>query len=116
VGRADFRLLIDTMHLTRTGSTPADLAAIDPKLIAYLQFCDAPRTPRFPSYMKESMTERMCLGTGDVPLAEILAIVPRDRVVALEVPLLSQAEAGMSHYERLRPCVEAKQGMLAALD
>jgi len=43
VGRPEFRLLIDTMHLIRSGSTPADLAALDPGLIGYLQLSDAPR-------------------------------------------------------------------------
>src|SRR5271157_142396 len=37
VGRPDFRLLIDTMHLVRSGSTAADLAAINPDHIGYAQ-------------------------------------------------------------------------------
>src|SRR5262249_5473350 len=40
VGRPDFRLLIDTMHLVRSGSGPADLAALDPDLIGYVQLSD----------------------------------------------------------------------------
>lgn len=116
VGRPDFRLLIDTMHFARTGATPVDLLALDPDMIGYVQLADAPLKPRFESYMQEAMTERMVPGTGELPLHAILAAIPRDRVVALEIPLLSQAEAGVGPLERLRPCVEAARKLLAQLD
>ena len=116
VGRPDFRLLIDTMHFTRSGAKPADLAALDPDMIGYVQLSDAPLKPRFETYMQEAMTERMVPGTGELPLRDILAAVPRDRVVALEVPRLSEAEAGVGPYERLRPCVEAARTLLAQLE
>lgn len=112
VGRPDFRLLIDTMHLIRSGSSPADLAALDPDLIGYVQLCDAPLVSHFPSYMQEAMTERMIPGHGELPLLEILKIVSRDRVVGLEVPLLSQAKAGIGPHERLRPAVAAAKKLL----
>src|SRR5947209_13535916 len=35
VARPDFRLLIDTMHLVRSGSNAADVAAVDPDHIGY---------------------------------------------------------------------------------
>ena len=112
VGRPDFRLLIDTMHLARTGSGPADLAALDPTLIGYVQLSDAPIEPRFPTYMEEAMFERMVPGEGELPLRELLAVVPPDVVVGLEVPLRSQAEAGIGPEARLRPCVDAALAML----
>ena len=116
VGRPDFRLLIDTMHFFRSGSKLADLKALDPDMIGYVQLCDAPLKPRFDTYMQEAMTERMVPGTGEAPLRDILAAVPRHLVVALEIPLLSQAEAGVGPYERLLPCVEAARNLLAQLE
>ena len=115
VGRSHFRLLIDTMHLIRSGSTPADLAALDPDLIGYVQLCDVPLVSRFPTYFQEAMTERMVPGQGELPLLDILKVVPRDRVVSLEVPLLSQAKAGIGPLERLRPAVVAARKLLAQL-
>ena len=115
VGRRDFRLVIDTMHFMRSGAKPGDLQAIDPDMIGYVQLCDAPFTSRFDSYMAESMTERMVPGTGDAPLRDILALVPRDRVVSLELPLLSLAQSGVGPFERLRPAVEATRKLLADL-
>ena len=48
VGRSDFRLLIDTMHLVRSGSGAADVAAIDPRphRLCPTQRHDAAATPR----------------------------------------------------------------------
>jgi len=116
VGRPDFRVLVDTMHLVRSGSGPADLAALDPKLIGYVQLCDAPLVSRFSTYMEEAMTERRVPGQGELPLLEILRAVPRDLVVSLEVPLLSQAKAGIGPLDRLRPAVAAARDLLARLD
>ncbi|TCM20907.1 sugar phosphate isomerase/epimerase [Novosphingobium sp. PhB165] len=113
VGRADFRLLVDTMHLVRSGAGAADLAALDPDLIGYIQFCDAPLEPRFESYFEESMFERVAPGEGELGLREIVAALPHDRVYALELPLRSEAEAGVGPHARLSKCVEAARRLLA---
>lgn len=115
IGRPAARLLIDTMHLIRSGSSTADLAALDPDLLGYVQLCDAPRVSSFPSYMQEAMTERKVPGQGEMPLFEILKLVPRDRVVSIEVPLLSQARSGTGPYERLAPAIAATRELLAQL-
>lgn len=113
VGRPDFRLLIDTMHVVRSGSGPADLAALDPGLIDYVQLCDAPRTNRFASYHEEAMFERMVPGEGELDLPALLAVLPADRVYALEVPLRSAALAGEGPRERMGRCVTAARRLLA---
>jgi sugar phosphate isomerase/epimerase len=116
VGRPDFRLLIDTMHLVRSGSGAADLAKLDPNLIGYVQLCDVPLRPRIANYMQESMTERMAPGTGELPLRDILGALPRHLVIGIEVPLQSQALAGASPQQRLGRCVEAARNLLTSLE
>lgn len=116
VRRPDFRLLIDTMHLVRSGSGAADIAALDPNLVGYVQICDAPLKARFETYFEEAMYERMAPGTGELGLLEIVAALPRDRVFALETPLRGEAEAGVGPYERLGKCVEATRRLFAQLD
>jgi hypothetical protein len=116
VGRPDFRLLIDTMHLVRSGSGPAELAALDPDLIGYVQLSDVPLVATIPDYMEEACFERMVPGTGELPLLEILAAPPRHVVIGIEVPLRSQADAGVGPHERLGRCVDAARGLLAQLD
>ena len=45
IARPDVRLLLDAMHLVRSGSGPRDLAAVDPRRIGYAQLCDAALQP-----------------------------------------------------------------------
>jgi len=106
VGRPNFRLLIDVMHLVRSGSGAGDLATLDPALVGYVQLCDAPLEPAIPSYGEESLFERMVPGEGELPLRDILAVLPVDRVLGLEVPMRAAAEAGVGPHERLQRCVE----------
>lgn len=113
IGRPDFRLLIDTMHVVRSGSSPADLAALAPELIDYIQICDAPRLPRFESYYEEALFERMVPGEGELGLRELVSVLPEDRVYAIEVPLRSEALAGVSPHDRLGRCVQAARRLLA---
>jgi sugar phosphate isomerase/epimerase len=113
VGRNDFRLLIDTMHLVRSGSRAADLAAVDPDNIGYAQLNDTTLQPRLDNYMEEAMFERMVPGEGELPLADILSALPADVVIEIEVPRRSLALAGVSPIDRLRPCVEAARRLLS---
>ena len=113
VGRPDFRLLIDTMHLVRSGSGAHDIAALDPALIDYIQVSDAMLQPRFESYFEASMFERMVPGEGELGLRDLFTVLPADRVYAIEVPLRTQAKAGIGPRERLGKCVEATRRLLA---
>jgi sugar phosphate isomerase/epimerase len=113
VGRPEFRLLIDTMHLVRSGSGASDLLALDPKHIGYAQLNDTTLQPRVDNYMEEAMYERMVPGEGELPLPDILSALPPDIVIELEVPRRSLALAGVSPIDRLRPCVDAARRLLA---
>jgi sugar phosphate isomerase/epimerase len=113
VGRPDFRLLIDTMHLVRSGSSAADLSVLDPQHIGYAQLNDTTLQPRIDNYMEEAMYERMVPGEGELPLRDVLSALPPDIVIELEVPRRSLALAGVSPIDCLRPCVDAARSLLA---
>jgi sugar phosphate isomerase/epimerase len=113
VGRNDFRLLIDTMHLVRSGSGAAELAAVDPEHIGYAQLCDTTLKRRADNYLEEAMYDRMVPGEGELPLNGILAALPPDIVIELEIPQRSLALTGVSPIDRLRPCVEAAHRLLS---
>ncbi|MGZ4562724.1 MAG: sugar phosphate isomerase/epimerase family protein [Mycobacterium sp.] len=115
VGRPDFRLLIDTMHLVRSGSSAADLAAIDPDRIGYAQLNDTTLRPRIENYMEEAMFERMVPGEGELPLRDILCALAADIVVEIEVPRRALALSGVGPIDRLRPCVEAARRLLSEI-
>jgi sugar phosphate isomerase/epimerase len=112
VGRPNFRLLLDTMHLTRSGAVASDIAALDPALIGYVQLADAPLKPHISNYMEEATFERMIPGEGELPLREMLAVLPTD-TISIEVPLRSQAEQGIATEVRMRRCVEAARRLIA---
>jgi len=112
VSRPSFRLVIDTMHLVRSGSGAADIAVLDPSVIGYVQLCDAPRVSKFVEYADEAKFERMVPGTGELPLLEILKALPAHLPVSLEVPQRSLAEQGVTTRERLALCVTATRDLL----
>ena len=112
VGRPDFRLLIDTMHVARAGNTPADLAAVDPALFAHVQLSDNTVAQRGAVYRDDSI-DRSAPGDGELPLREILLALPAGLPIGLEVPMRSKAEAGVSTEDRARRCVEGARRLLA---
>lgn len=113
VGKAYFRLLIDTMHFVRSGSGAADIAALDPKVIGYVQVCDVPLKSRHSSYMDEALHERMVPGTGELPIVDILRALPDDVVIGVEVPQRSLAEAGVTPHDRVARCLEATRELIS---
>jgi sugar phosphate isomerase/epimerase len=112
VGRKDFSLLLDTLHLGRSGATAAEITALDPAMIGYVQLCDAPLKATNPNYMDEATFDRMVPGEGELPLREYLSAFPAGVVVSLEVPLRTLAKAGLSVRDRLERCVKAARALL----
>jgi sugar phosphate isomerase/epimerase len=112
VGRTDFRLLIDTMHLVRSGSTAEDLAAVDTSLFGYVQLSDTTLHQRGPAYRDDS-SDRSVPGEGELPLAEIMAALPEWLPVGVEAPMRSRAAQGMPARECARLAVEGARAVLA---
>lgn len=68
-------ILVDALHLYRTGSCAEDLAAIDPQLMPYIQLCDASATLRDRSpegLIEDALYLRQMPGDGDLLLTAIL--------------------------------------------
>lgn len=115
VDRPDFSLLLDTMHVFRSGSTVADIEALDPRHIGYVQLCDVPLTPTIEDYADEARFERLAPGSGELPLQAFLRAVPKDVIVSLELPMRAAAEAGVSARDRLAGPVATTRQMLEQL-
>ncbi len=116
VGRPECRLLIDVMHYGRSGARTEDVAALDPRLIGYVQLSDVKLVPDNPNYWVESTTERLVPGTGELDLVGLLSVIPSEVVIGLEVPQLALARAGEGPHERLGRCVVATRELLAKAD
>jgi hypothetical protein len=66
----------------------------------------------FEQYMDEARNNRMVPGEGELPLQELVAVLPRDAVIGLEIPMLAKAEAGVPLRDALAPAVAAARAML----
>jgi len=71
-------VLIDNLHLSRSGSSVEDVQAMPIKLFPYLQICDAvaERPADFGGLLDEALNGRLCPGEGSLPIAELLQAVP----------------------------------------
>jgi sugar phosphate isomerase/epimerase len=113
VDRPNFQLLLDAMHVFRSGAQPAHIAALDPALIGYAQLCDVPLVSKFASYADEARHERLPPGEGGLPLLDFVSVLPRDLILGLEIPMLGRAEHGISPHDRLIGCVKGARDLLA---
>jgi sugar phosphate isomerase/epimerase len=108
-GKANGGALVDALHLSRTGGSPADLRKIAPGLIRSAQLCDAPalRPTTNEAIIQEARSERLPAGRGELPLAELLAELPDDVVLSVEVPM----ENGQPSEVRARQVFDATQAL-----
>jgi sugar phosphate isomerase/epimerase len=104
------KIAVDALHLVRTGASPADL---DPALIGYVQLCDGPLQATAADYAREGAFDRLAPGEGAFPLRELLAIVPADQPLSLEVPSERLRLQGLSALDRARRVVAATRRLLA---
>ena len=99
-------VLIDALHYARTGATAADLAALDPRMLGYVQLCDAPaKSPPADRLRTEAREDRLFPGEGDLPLAELLAELPAATAISVEAP--HRLHAGLAPTERARLALTA---------
>lgn len=106
VGASNSGVLVDTLHLSRSGSSPAELAALvsqQPGVVPYLQLADAPAgMPADRVALRdEALNGRLLAGEGVLPIAEVVRAVPG---VPLSVELRSKAlnERYPDPFERAR--------------
>lgn len=106
-------ILFDSWHLIRSGGGLADLAAIDPSLIRYVQLNDGLLQSAPEDWISEAMGERTYPGEGEFPLVEILRLLPTDIPWAVETPSLRRARTGMNAQAQAREAMIGLQRLLA---
>jgi sugar phosphate isomerase/epimerase len=81
-------ILVDTLHLQRTGASAADLRELDPARLPYLQLCDATAALLDDSpagLLEDALYLRRLPGEGELPLADMLSAVAPQLPLSLEV-------------------------------
>jgi sugar phosphate isomerase/epimerase len=111
VAPQDAGLLVDALHLSRSGGHPSDIAAYDPALFSYVHLCDAPQTkPPLEQNRDEARGNRLYPGDGGLWLDEFIAAFPPDTPLAVEAP--NAATKNLPIAERARLAGEATRRLL----
>ena len=105
-------VLVDALHLSRSGGSPAALRALDPTWLSYCQLCDArsQRPTSVDTLRAEARTDRFYPGLGTLPLTALLDVLPAGVPVGVEAPC--REYAGLPVVERGRLCGLATRGFL----
>ena len=87
-------LLVDALHLSRSGGYPKDLRTAPARLISSAQLCDAvaERPATQEALIKEARSGRLPPGHGALPLRDLLAELPEGTALSIEVPLSGSAD------------------------
>jgi sugar phosphate isomerase/epimerase len=114
-GAANGFVCIDALHLFRSGGTLEALRALDPELVGCVQLCDAPaRPPAAEDLGTEARERRLLPGTGDLPLRDVLRLLPA-RLLDAEVPIAAQYPSA-TPLERARRIHAAMHALVEGRD
>ncbi|WP_095588156.1 sugar phosphate isomerase/epimerase family protein [Actibacterium ureilyticum] len=83
-------VLVDALHVQRSDSPFADIAALQDEWIHYAQLCDAPGVfdQRYDALIATARENRQMPGDGDFDFDALLTALPDDIVLSVEVPQL----------------------------
>lgn len=107
-------IIVDSMHVDRSGGTVADIAALPLAEFAYFQLCDAPRErpASDAELIFQARQARLPPGAGGIDLRGMLRAIPAESVISLEVPMHGLPNL-QPPVERARALREATEVMLA---
>jgi sugar phosphate isomerase/epimerase len=112
VARPNLGIMMDPLHMVRTGATAQDLLGLPEGLITHAQICDGadlePRTDYYPETF-----ERIVPGKGVFPLVDLFAAIPLTVPVDIEVPSLAAQQQGIPARERARRAAAGARQILA---
>jgi len=112
-GRPNVQVLVDALHLARSGGTPEQVAALAPDSIALAQLCDAPAdAPPADLLAQEARTARLYPGEGALPLSVFLDALPDGTPLSIEVP--NTAYETLDFTVRARRALEATAALCEA--
>ncbi len=108
----DSGVVVDCIHLIRTGCGASDIANADPRRIAYVQICDGLLHVTDEQVALEGTSERLYPGEGEFPLVDILRAVPLTAALALEAPSQSRRTRGETPLQRAKAGIAATRTIL----
>lgn len=107
-GQENAAILIDALHFDRSDSTLEQIKVLNPKQLNYVQLCDgfAEYDPSDEGLIKIARSNRLVPGQGEIDLVRLIRALPKEIMLAAEVPNLVLAE---------RPALERAEVNLQAM-
>lgn len=116
VDHAAAAMLIDPLHLVRSGGTAVEVTALPRAWLPYAQFCDAGPLTFDPAdraaIVEEAVDRRLHVGEGELPLEAILAALPTDVPLSIELRSKALRDAHADPVERARAVLAATRRFL----
>lgn len=107
-------ILVDALHLSRSGGSPADIAKYPAELFSYVHLCDAPMAPPPPHQLRaEARGERSFPGDGELWLKDFVQAFPAGTPAAVEVP--SARHAGLAPTEKAKLAIDRTRRLFREL-
>jgi sugar phosphate isomerase/epimerase len=101
IGRDNLRLLVDALHVSRSGVDFHNLPTFDSSIVSYAHLCDARGPIPSPDKLRDEARQgRLDPGEGDLALSAFLDAMPAEACLGIEVPC--RRYAGLSPIERGR--------------
>ena len=99
---ANAGLLVDALHLSRSGGSPADISRYPQALFPYAHLCDAvAEPPAAENLRKEARGEKLYPGEGGLWLKEFVRAFPMDTPLEVEAPSARHAHLSLAERAEL---------------
>ncbi|MGE0668951.1 MAG: sugar phosphate isomerase/epimerase family protein [Sphingomonadales bacterium] len=118
VGHPRGKILVDALHLARSGGHPDMLKGLPADLFTYAQICDAPaKLPdmEFNTILHEAVDGRLMPGEGELPVRELVEILPAGLPLVPEQRSKPLRDAYPNPAERARAILDATNRFLRSL-
>jgi sugar phosphate isomerase/epimerase len=110
-GRDNIQVLIDALHLDRSGGSADDVSKLPSYRVAIVQLCDAPASgPALDGLAAEARSGRLFPGEGELPLSELLDALPDGVPLSIEAP--NASHEALDYLERARRAIDATRSLL----
>ncbi|SAK66124.1 xylose isomerase domain-containing protein [Caballeronia arationis] len=109
VARPNAAILVDALHLARSGGTPVEVGELPPAYLKAVQICDAPSASPAgdEAIIREAREGRLPPGHGALPLTALLHSLPSGTVISAEMPF-----AALGAAERLALAFKASKRVI----